>query len=229
MFSEPAMSKPIVIFGTGDIAEVAHFYFTHDALRARRVVAFTVHAQYVKEATFCGLPVVAFEDIERRFAPGDVELFVATSYAGLNKVRQSMVAQCQSKGYALASYLSSKATVWDGFVLGTNCFILEDNTLQPFVRIGNNVTLWSGNHIGHHSMIDDHCFIASHVVVSGGVKIGTHCFIGVNATIRDHVSIGESCVIGAGALIAADAADFGVYAGAATERSRVPSNRLRNL
>ena len=56
---------------------------------------------------------------------------------------------------------------------GDNCFILEDNTIQPFVSIGNNVTLWSGNHIGHDSTIDDHCFIASHVVVSGHVRVGT--------------------------------------------------------
>ena len=50
---------------------------------------------------------------------------------------------------------------------GDNCFILEDNTVQPFVTIGNNVTLWSGNHIGHDSVIEDDCFISSHVVVSG--------------------------------------------------------------
>ena len=37
------------------------------------------------------------------------------------------------------------------------------------VRIGNDVVLWSGNHIGHDSTIGDHCFIASHVVVSGNV------------------------------------------------------------
>jgi len=33
------------------------------------------------------------------------------------------------------------------------------------VTIGNNVTLWSGNHIGHDAMIDDHGFITSHVVI----------------------------------------------------------------
>jgi acetyltransferase-like isoleucine patch superfamily enzyme len=91
------------------------------------------------------------------------------------------------------------------------------------------VTLWSGNHIGHHSTIHDHCFLASHVVVSGGVEIGEQCFLGVNVTLRDHIRIGPRCVLGAGALLLQDAEAEGVYMGTSTERSRVPSTRLRNL
>jgi acyl-[acyl carrier protein]--UDP-N-acetylglucosamine O-acyltransferase len=106
---------------------------------------------------------------------------------------------------------------------------LEDNTIQPFVTIGNNVTLWSGNHIGHHVAIRDHCFIASHVVVSGGVEIDEACFIGVNATLRDHIKVGKKCVVGAGAILLADAEPEGVYIGQATERSKVPSSRLKKI
>jgi len=67
------------------------------------------------------------------------------------------------------------------------------------------------------------------VVVSGGVDIGEQCFIGVNATLRDHINIGAKCVIGAGALLLADTEPEGVYIGNATERSRVPSTRLRGI
>jgi len=67
------------------------------------------------------------------------------------------------------------------------------------------------------------------VVVSGGVEIGEQCFIGVNATLRDHIKIGDKCVVGAGALLLSDAESEGVYVGAATERSKVPSTRLRGL
>ena len=131
-------------------------------------------------------------------------------------------------GYELISYISSHASVLTEDI-GENCFILEDNTIQPFVRIGNNVTMWSGNHVGHHSRIEDHCFLASHIVVSGHVTIGESCFIGVNVTIRNHVNIGKKCIIGAGALILKDAAAEGVYIGTATERSRVPSTRVREI
>ena len=133
------------------------------------------------------------------------------------------------KGYKLASYVSSKATLLNNRQFGENCFIFEDNTIQPFVKIGNNITLWSGNHIGHHSLIKDHTFLASHVVVSGGVQIGEQCFIGVNATLRDHIEIGDRCIIGAGALILTDTMADGVYLGSATSRSKVPSSRLRKI
>lgn len=219
--------KPLLIFGAGEIAEVAHFYFTRDARTP--VAGFAVDAAYLKEASFCGLPVVAFEEAAAAFAPGAHDLFVALSYAGINALRAQKCAEGRARGYRLASYVSSKASIWDGFKAGENCFILEDNTIQPFVRIADNVTLWSGNHVGHHASLGANCFITSHVVISGGVQIGENAFVGVNATLRDHVKIGARCVIGAGSLVLEDVPDDGVVAARGTELSKVPSNRLRRL
>jgi sugar O-acyltransferase (sialic acid O-acetyltransferase NeuD family) len=221
------MKKPLVIFGTGDIAQLAHYYFNSDT--AYEVVAFTVDAGYIQASEFCGLPVVPFEDVTLRYPPERCDFFVALSYSKLNAIRKDKFLAAKARGYQLVSYVSSRATVLNDGLIGENCFILEDNTIQPFVRIGHNVSLWSGNHIGHHSVIRDHTFMASHVVVSGGVDIGEQCFIGVNATLRDHITVGDRCVVGAGALLLADAAADGVYIGAATERSKVPSGRLRGL
>lgn len=221
------MKKPLVIFGTGDIAQLAHYYFNSDT--AHEVAAFTVDAGYIQAHEFCGLPVVAFEEVDDRYPPDRFDFFVALSYSKLNAIRKDKFLAAKAKGYQLVSYISSRATVLNDGLIGDNCFILEDNTIQPFVKIGHNVSLWSGNHIGHHSVIRDHTFMASHVVVSGGVDIGEQCFIGVNATLRDHITVGDRCVVGAGALLLADAAADGVYIGAATERSKVPSGRLRGL
>lgn len=221
------MKKPLVIFGTGDIAQLAHYYFITDS--SYEVVAFTVDVNYINESEFCGLPVVAFEDVAKNYPPDSYDFFVALSYSKLNAVRKEKFLAAKEMGYKLVSYISSRATVLNEGSIGENCFIFEDNTVQPFVTIGNNVTLWSGNHIGHHSVIHDHTFIASHVVISGGVEIGEQCFIGVNATLRDHIKIGDRCIVGAGALLLADAAPEGVYIGTATERSKVPSARLRGI
>jgi sugar O-acyltransferase (sialic acid O-acetyltransferase NeuD family) len=221
------MKKRLVIFGCGDIAQLAHFYFSTDS--EYEVLAFTVNANYIKVPTFCGLPVVAFEDVANLYPSESHDLFVALSYSKLNAVRKEKYLAAKALGFHMASFISSHASVLNEGRIGENCFIFEDNTIQPFVTIGNNVTLWSGNHIGHHSTIKDHCFIASHVVVSGGVEVGEQCFIGVNATLRDHIKIGERCVIGAGALLLADAEPEGVYIGVATERSKVPSTRLRGI
>jgi len=219
--------KKLVVFGAGDIAQLAHYYFRTDS--EYEVVAFTVDEAFITGESFDGLPLVAFEKLQKHFDPGSHHAFVALSYSRLNAVRKEKYLALKALGYPIASYVSSRATVLNEGAIGENCFVLEDNTVQPFVRIGNNVTLWSGNHIGHHSTIADHNFIASHVVVSGGVTIGEQCFIGVNATLRDHVRIGERCVIGAGALILSDAEPEGVYVGPATERSRVPSGRLKKI
>src|SRR5437870_3565605 len=107
------MSK-VVVFGAGQIAELAHFYFTHDS--PDEVVAFTVDAAYVKESSFLGLPVVAFEDLGREFPADGHEVFVAVSYTGLNRLRAERFRQARARGYRLAHYVSSRATVWPGFV-----------------------------------------------------------------------------------------------------------------
>lgn len=221
------MKEPLVIFGTGDIAQLAHYYFSTDS--DYEVVAFTVDKEYVTASDFQGLPIVPFDEVAQLYPPNTHAFFVALSYAKLNQIRKEKYLAAKELGYALASYVSSHATVLNDGEIGDNCFILEDNTIQPFVTIGNNVTLWSGNHVGHHSTIHDHCFIASHVVISGGVQIMESCFIGVNVTLRDHIKVGQRCVIGAGALLLSDADTEGVYGAVATERSKVASTKLRRI
>lgn len=221
------MKKPLILFGNTEMAELAHFYFTNDS--DYEVSAFTVDSEYIKEETFCGLPVIPFEQLQSRMAPDSHSMYIALAYSKLNTIRKEKYLAAKKMGYTFASYISSRATVLNQGRIGENCFIFEDNTVQPFVQIGNNVTLWSGNHIGHHSVIHDHTFVASHAVISGGVVIGEQCFIGVNATLRDHITVGDRCVIGAGALLLSDAEPDGVYGGTASTRSRVPSSRLKDL
>lgn len=221
------MKRSLVIFGTGEIAQLAHYYFCSDS--EYETVAFTVDSNYIVSNIFCDLPVVPFEELALRYPPEAHDLFIALSYSKLNALRKQKYDEAQDLGYRLATYISSRSTILNKNTFGQNCFILEDNTIQPFARIGNNVTLWSGSHIGHHSIIRDHSFVASHVVVSGGVEIGEQCFIGVNATLRDHIRIGDRCVIGAGSIVLRDALPEGVYIASASERSKVPSDRLRRI
>ena len=199
----------LVIFGAGDIARLAHYYFTRDS--DHEVVAFTVDQKYRQADTFLDLPLVGFEEISDTYAPGEYKMFVALSYARMNKLREEKYQQAKANGYELVSYVSSRCSFLTDHPVGDNCFILEDNTIQPFVKIGNNVTLWSGNHIGHDAVIEDHCFLASHIVVSGYVRIRNNCFIGVNATLRNSITIAPETLIGAGAVIMKDTVEKGVY------------------
>jgi len=214
----------IVIFGAGAIAELAHFYFTNDS--DHNVAGFTVDSKYRNIDNLCGLQVIDFEEVEKLYPPDSYMMFVAVSYAKMNRVRTEKVKQSKDKGYRLISYISSQATVLTNLENLENCFILEDNTIQPFVKIGNNVTLWSGNHIGHHSVIEDNTFISSHVVISGGVHVGKNCFMGVNSTTFDHVSIADHTLVAANALINKDTEKYGVYVGSPAKKIKAQSNEM---
>jgi len=216
----------VVIFGVGQLAELAHFYLTHDS--SHEVIAFTVDREYLSGEIFKGLPVIDFEKIDKIYPPDACALFIPISYKNVNRTRADRYHQAKKKGYSFVSYISSKATYYNTPV-GENCFIFENNVIQPFTEIGNNVILWSGNHIGHHTKIGDHCFIASQAVVSGGVVIEPYCFIGVNATIRDNIIVGAESVIGAGALILQNVAPRSVFSAGNTPVSKVPSDRLKGI
>lgn len=202
------MSDKIVIFGTGSFAQVVKFLLEHDS--PHNVVGFTVNEHHIKETELLGLPVLPFENLSRSHPPDACKMFVAVGYKNVNRVRAGIYADAKRQGYELITYVSSKCSYW-GEAIGDNCFIFEDNTIQPFARIGSDVIMWSGNHVGHHSTIGDHCFISSHVVISGHVTVGPYCFMGVNATTRDGISLGESNIIGAGALIMKSTSEKEVY------------------
>jgi sugar O-acyltransferase (sialic acid O-acetyltransferase NeuD family) len=205
----------VVLFGTGDFAQVARIYLESDS--EHRVVAYTVDERYIAEGSIDGVPVVPFEGLEASHPPDAHAMFVAVGFSRVNRARAEVYDRCKERGYELISYVNSNATVSGRLEHGDNCFVFEENVIQPFVTLGNDVILWSGNHIGHHARIGDHTFVASHAVVSGGVTIGERCFVGVNATFRDGITVAPDCVIGAGALIMKDTVEGGVYSVRGTE------------
>jgi sugar O-acyltransferase (sialic acid O-acetyltransferase NeuD family) len=216
--------KPVLLFGTGDFARVARVYLDSDS--SYDVVGFTVDETYVEAPELEGLPVIPFERLPETHPPNTHSLFVAIGFSRVNRVRAEVYSRCKAQGYELISYVNSKSAVWGEFEHGDNCFVFEENVLQPNVRLGSDVILWSGNHIGHDSTIGDHSFLASHVVVSGNVNIGESCFIGVNATLRDGITVAPRCVIGAGAMIMKDTEEGAVYSVRGTEPSERKSWEL---
>jgi len=217
-------TKKLIIVGSGETGLIAYEYFQFDS--EYEVVAFSVNEQYITEHEINGLPVIAFETLEAHYSPDEYEVYVAISSGKLNRNRTNIYNDAKEKGYRCATYISSKAFVWKNVEIGENCFVFEDNTLQPFVKIGNNVTLWSGNHIGHNTIIHDNCFISSHCVISGFCEIGESSFLGVNCTIEHNTKIAKDNFIGAGALIQKDTVEKSLFQTAQTELSKVDTHRL---
>lgn len=216
--------KKLIIFGTEKTAELAHYYFTKDS--DYDVIGFTVNEKYKHSDEFQGLPVYDFEKIEYNFSVDEIDLFIAITFNEMNELRQRKAKEAKDKGFRLASYISSKAIIFDNVKIGEHCFILESNVIQPFVEIGDNNILWSGNHIGHHAKIGNNNFITSHVAIGGSAVIGDNCFIGGNSSIRDDIEIADYTLIGASTYINRSTKPNEVYKGVNAKLSRVLSNQI---
>lgn len=217
-------NKKLVIIGDSAFAEIAHEYF--DADSEFQVVGFSVEHAFLKRKEMRGLPIIPFEELELTYDPATHYVYVATVYTQLNRLRSRLAAAAKQKGYRLASYVSSRAFVWRNVEVGEHCFIFEDNTVQPFVKIGNNVVLWSGNHIGHHSVIRDNCFISSHVVISGFCEIGENSFLGVNSTVANNITISRDNWIGPNIAIMKNTEAGALYKTEQPESSKISALRL---
>lgn len=217
-------SRKLIIVGDSAFAEIAREYF--DADSSYEPVAFSVERAYLHRAELHGLPVVPFEELQDRYDPGTHDVYVATVYTQLNRLRARLAQSAKEKGYRLASYVSSRAFVWRNVTLGEHCFVFEDNTVQPFVRVGNNVVLWSGNHIGHHSVIRDNVFVSSHVCISGFCDIGENSFLGVNSTVANNVKIGKDNWIGPDCTITKETTDGLLFQVKQPEPAAVTSYRF---
>lgn len=209
--------KPIVIFGTSQFAELMYHYFLSDTDRS--IVAFVVDREFATSGEFHGLPVAHFENVLLEYPPAEFDLFVAIGYKRLNQLRKDKYLKVRGLGYQCPNYISSRACVLTGNVVGDNCVIMEGATIQPYATIGSNTIVWSGALVAHHSHIGSHTFIGPRATIAGNVDVGECCFVGANATVRNGVRIGDNNVLGAGSLIMSDADPNGLYVQAPTSRA----------
>jgi sugar O-acyltransferase (sialic acid O-acetyltransferase NeuD family) len=221
------MSK-IVVFGAGRGADVATRYLRDDS--PHEIVAYTVDDAYADRKEFMGRPVIPFSRIENEIPPAESDMFIPLGFQQMNALRAEKFGQAKGKGYTLASYISSRVVSCGKPKFGQNCFILEGNVFNYDVTIGDDVVMWSSNHVGDLSKVEDHVFISSHVVLSGEVTVGSHSFLGVHATISNYVRIGASSYIGANTLISQDTAPGSVHVTKGTPRlEQIDSLRFLEL
>lgn len=217
----------LILYGTGQMASVMYEYLTRDS--PHDVVAFTVDGSLLIETRLLGLPVVAFEDVADRYPPDDFEMMITVGYQRVNRLRAERFGQAREMGYRMPSYVSSRAAVWPDLVMGENCVILEGNIIQPYVRVGDNVMIGPGACVGHHNVIMDHCFLASHVDVSGDVTIEPYSFLGANCTIRDGVTVARDNVIGANVVVLRSTDPGQVYLSPRPQLMPISSDKLPRI
>jgi sugar O-acyltransferase (sialic acid O-acetyltransferase NeuD family) len=210
------MSKGLLIFGLGELSELAHYYFSQHA--GRRVEAFTADPAYLAEDRFAGLPVLAFDEARRRYPPESHDLFVAIGYSNHNSGRKRVYLEARTLGYTLASFVHESAIVARNVRVGANMMLRERAVVGPYVSLGEDIIVGVHAALSHHVRVDSHVWLGSGSLICGGVALGECCFVGAGATVRDKVTVGPRCIVGAGALIMSDCAADGVYAALPTPR-----------
>ena len=213
--------KKVVVFGTRDFAQLALYYLKSDS--PYEVAAFSVDRAFMGGKTsFEGLPLVPFEEVETLYSPDEYAFFVPMAPTRMNRNREKVYLAAKAKGYEFISYVHSRSIVYENTPIGENCFILENNVVQPYASIGNNVTLWCGNIIGHHAQISDHVFF-TYAVVTGHVKVNSYCFLGVNSSVRECVTLAEGTYVAMNSAIYSDTEPWSVYRGDAAVKQNKSS------
>jgi sugar O-acyltransferase (sialic acid O-acetyltransferase NeuD family) len=221
------MKKDLVIFGIGKIAEVVYYYAKEEC--GFNVVAFAVDEQFKNLETFNGLPVISFENVELQYPPAKYDMFVAVGYHDLNRLREIKCKESLGKGYHLVSVISPHANLPGNVVTGWNCFIMPPAIIHPCVQIHNNVFIWSGAMVAHHSVIGDNCWLTSCCNISGNVNMGANTFVAVNATVGHSVVIGKDCFLGANSLVTKNLEDEKVVIAESSKPLRLNSRQFLRM
>lgn len=202
-------NRDIFIFGTTSFSEEVMYYFQERS--EYRVVGFVVDDEYKTKDEFCGLPVVAMSDCQRKFPKETYGCFVSLGYKNMNRLRQEKMNYFIEQGYQLVSYIDPSVQRFQSSNVGVNCFIMENVVLQWNVSVADGCIILSGTCVGHHTSIDEYVFISIGAMIAGITKIGKNSFVGANATIIDHLEIAPYTLVGAGSYISKNTSQYGVY------------------
>lgn len=216
-------NRKLVIFGTRNFAQLARYYFERDSDYS--IHAFTVDAEYLREPSSGGLPIVALDELLKEFPASEYDMFVAIGYGQVNRQRANKLAQIVAMGYKAASFVSSKASVAEDVTIGPNTMIMEQALVHPGARIGQDSIIFPGSFVGLDTRLGEHCWIVC-ATLDEAIQVGAYSFVGLRAIIGPNVSLGESCIVGAGAVVMTGAGDHTVFRSPKGDKRTAPE-RLR--
>ena len=219
------MKKPLLIFGAGKISEAVSYYFERDS--EFEIISYVVDDVFATKETFLNKPLIGLSAVENKYPAKDIYVFIATGYQGINSLRSEKYQYFKDAGYAFASYVSPY--VKGDFSLGENSIIMDNAVIQPCVEFGNNVFIWGGAMVGHHAVIEDHCWLTGGCLIGGITKLGKSTYVGLGATRGNEVQVGEQCMIGASTLLIKSIKSKTVFLEPATEPHRLNSDQFTRM
>ena len=210
--SSPGKNQPmpLVIYGAGPLARLMHFYFTVN--NDYEVSHFCIDREYLNQESFCGLPLIPFDQVEEICPPQTHQMFVAIGYKQM-RARKLLFDRAKEKGYRCASYVSPHAIVNQGAVMGENNVLMDQVVMEPFSRMGDNNLYWSGTLISHGCLIGNHNYVSAKVVIGGESTMEDGCFLGNTACTINNIVLREETMLLPGAVAHKDCLAFTKYFG----------------
>jgi sugar O-acyltransferase (sialic acid O-acetyltransferase NeuD family) len=215
-------NQPLLIFGTGSLARMAHFYATEEM--KLNVLGFVVDEERYNLTECCGLPVLRWDqEFLAKHEKSKVSIFVALGYREMIQ-RQKLFDRIKKADFYLINIISKSAFVANSAEMGVNNIFMPGTVIEPGVAIGNNNVFWSNTTICHDSIIGNHNFFASNVTVGGEVKIGDRCFFGFTSTVAHQRNVCNDVLLAAQSLLLNDGKSLGLYRGVPARRAVEISN-----
>lgn len=105
-------------------------------------------------------------------------------------------------------------------IVGKRCRIREGATLNTgteggggITRIGDDVLLMTGAHVGHDAQIGDRVILVNHVAIAGHCVLGDDVIVGGLSGVHQWVRIGKGAIIGAVTMVTNDVIPYGLVQG----------------
>ena len=191
------MTNKTFIFGAGALAQVL-FYHLEKAGCAPD--GFVVDDTWYKgETSICGLPLVPFSSMEKRFPPTKYGAYVAIGYGKMNAGRQDVFYRLRSMGYWLPNYIHP-SVINDTAVMGEGNLIFAGTMFDSYSELGDGNMFYPAVMIGHGCKIGNFNFFSGRTALAGDVVVGNRCFFGLNCSVTNGLVIPDRCLIGAGAF-----------------------------
>jgi sugar O-acyltransferase (sialic acid O-acetyltransferase NeuD family) len=203
-------NQELWIFGAGDLARLAKFFFERDLDRA--VAGFVVDEQYVGGAVSGLLPLLSWGEYLDTVASDETCVFPAIGYRSMRS-RETIFRKILDAQQKICNLVCSTATISSCVQLGVGTFVMPGVVIEPGVVIGDNNVIWSNSTICHDSVIGSHNFVAANTVIGGRVKLGSRCFFGFSSVVGQRVSVCNDVLVGANSFLKNSVSKPGFYLG----------------
>ena len=203
------MKKEIVVFGTGDFADIVSF--VAEQKLGWRIIAYTVSKGLVEDgsAEYNGRPLVPFDRLEKLYKPENVELVIGMIGKNMFDQRSGVFDLIRGKGYYIPNIIDPDARV-DTENIGSGNVILAHTSIEAHCSIGSGNIIWQNVVLPHHNRLGSFNNLAPSVSLSGYSEIGNHCFVGNNVCIKNRTAVGDYAYIGAGAYVSGPVEPYSV-------------------